>query len=86
MTHLQMNEELKKEARKALNKELDKVETKKGTIDGFFAIGSFLDDWIDRASKETVAKVVEFLSHDMDFKDEAQRKAAVKMYIDEFKL
>lgn len=43
--------ELKKEARKALNKELDKLETKKGTVDGFFAIENFLNDWIDKAYK-----------------------------------
>ena len=34
--------------------------------------------------KEVVACVVEYLSHDMKFKDEEQRKSAVKMYLDDF--
>ncbi len=34
---------------------------------------------------EVVESVIEFLSHDMEFNDEEQRKVAVKMYIDELK-
>ena len=30
---------------------------------------------------ETIEKTVEFLSHDMNFKDEKQRKESVKMYL-----
>jgi hypothetical protein len=30
---------------------------------------------------ETIADTVEFLSHDMNFRDEEQRKSAVKLYL-----
>ncbi len=36
--------------------------------------------------KEVVEFVVEFLSHDITFKNEEQRKSAVKMYLEDFKL
>lgn len=35
-------------------------------------------------TKEIVETVIEYLSYDMNFKDEEQRKEAVKMYIENF--
>jgi len=40
------------------------------------------DDGCDCAVKEMVKEIVECLSYDMEFKDEEQRKCAVKMYLD----
>ena len=48
--------------------------------------GDGCDCIIKNLTNEVVETVVEFLSYDMQFKDEEQRKTAVKMYINEFKI
>jgi len=39
---------------------------------------------IAKTNEKSRAELIEYFSHDIHFKDEAQRKAAVKMYIDYF--
>ena len=40
--------------------------------------------WINNMVDEITKMIVVYLSYDMDFKDEEQRKAAVEMYLGEF--
>ncbi len=42
--------------------------------------------WLkDKVEEMAYEKAVEYLSHDMEFKDEDQRKVAVRMYLEELK-
>lgn len=43
-----------------------------------------IEEFLTTEITELLKQVVEIISYDMDFKDEKQRKAAVKMYLEHF--
>lgn len=74
-----------------MNEEIDKITDEYGEVHGNKCAlnnegGS--DDGCDCGVKpmvrEVVSYIVNFLSHDMDYRSERQRKAGVKMYLNNF--
>lgn len=55
-----------------------------GTYKDASHITNKLKKLVDEQLRRHRNKLIEFLSHDMEFKNQAQRKAAVKMYIEAF--
>lgn len=59
------------------------IDNQDKVVKRFDAIIRHFNNEIKSELKEQLQKTIEYLSHDMNFKDEKQRKEAVKMYIDD---
>uniref|UniRef100_A0A6M3JN53 Uncharacterized protein n=1 Tax=viral metagenome TaxID=1070528 RepID=A0A6M3JN53_9ZZZZ len=67
----------KKTLLKQFDKEFGKIKDKDG-----YVINISILKFILTLLKTEQKKIIEYLSHDMNFKNEKQRKEAIKMYIE----